>query len=75
MREGDVIRSAVKGRGLASIQASTRHLSSRVHQLTGHCNVNLMHDSVRELASAVESEYSISETSVVRTGRRVVLLM
>lgn len=67
VREGDAIRSAAKGRGLSSIQASTRNLASRVHQLTGHCNVSLMHDSVRDLAGAVESEYAISETNVVST--------
>ena len=50
---------------LASVQTSTRSLANRVHQLTGHCNVSLMHDSVRDLAGAVEPEFGLSETNVV----------
>ena len=65
MREGDAIRSAVRGHVLASVQSSSKTLASRVHQLTGHCNVSLMHDSVRDLATALEPEYGLSETNVV----------
>ena len=65
VREGDAIRSAAKGRGLSSLQASMRTLANRVHQLTGHCNVSLVHEAVRDLAGALEPEFGIPEISVV----------
>ena len=64
-KEVDSIRSAAKGRVLSSVNSSTRTLAENVHKLKSLCNINLMHDSVRDLAGAVEPEFKLSETNVV----------
>ena len=64
-KEADSIRSAARGRVLASIHSSTTTLADYVHKLKSLCNISLMHDSVRDLAGAVEPEFELSETNVV----------
>lgn len=64
-KEVDSIRSAAKGRVLTSVNSSTRTLAENVHKLKSLCNINLIHDSVRDLAGAVEPEFKLSETNVV----------
>ena len=64
-KEVDSIRSAARGQVLASVQASTDSLSGHVHKLKSLCNISLIHDSVRDLAAAVEPEFELSDTNVV----------
>ena len=64
-KEVDSIKSAARGRGLTSIQSSAHSLADNVHKLKSLCNISLMHDSVRELAGAVEATFELSETNVV----------
>jgi inositol polyphosphate-4-phosphatase len=70
-KEVDSIRSAARGRVLTSVHTSTRVLAENVHKLKSLCNVNLIHDSLRDLAGAVEPEFKLSETNVVALCRRV----
>lgn len=65
MREGDLIRSGARGHDLTGIQSSTRRLVENVHKLKSHCNVNVVHDSVRDLARSLEPQYELPEASVV----------
>ena len=64
-KEVDSIRSAARGRVLTSVHTSTRALAENVHKLKSLCNINLIHDSLRDLAGAVEPEFKLSETNVV----------
>ncbi|CAI8032215.1 Type II inositol 3,4-bisphosphate 4-phosphatase [Geodia barretti] len=70
-KEVDSIRSAARGRVLTSVHTSTRALAENVHKLKSLCNINLIHDSLRDLAGAVEPEFKLSETNVVALCRRV----
>ena len=74
-KEVDSIRSAARGRVLVSVCSSTRALAENVHKLKSLCNINLMHDSLRELAGAVEPEFKLSETNVVCTLPRSPVIM
>lgn len=65
MRAGDLIRSGARGHDLIGINTSTRNLADNVHKLKSHCNINLIHESVRDLAKSMEQQYRPSETNVV----------
>ena len=60
-----MIRSGARGQDRSSIQASSQRLVENVHKLKSHCNVNVMHDSVRDLARSVEPQYQLGEANVV----------
>ena len=62
--EGEKLRQAVRGAHFEEISKASRTISDRIHQLSGHCNINLVNDALRNWQGALK-EAGSSELNAV----------
>ena len=57
-KEAENLLQAVKSVAMATVQQSVYSLADLLHQLSGHCNVNMVNDALREWHESLEDHGS-----------------
>lgn len=52
--ETDKLRQAIRSAHFEEMSKASRTISDRIHQLSGHCNINLVNDALRYFQNALK---------------------
>ena len=53
-QEAEKLRQAIREHHFDEMSKASRTISDRIHQLAGHCNVNLVNDALRNWHGALK---------------------
>lgn len=62
--EADRLRELVSGLALEGMTKSMRAIADRVHQLSGHCNITLVNDALRDWHQSLNEQTSAQPDAV-----------
>lgn len=65
--EAEKLRHAVTEQCFDEMSKSSRTISDRIHRLAGHCNINLVNDSLRNWQGALKEGGATELNAVSKT--------
>ena len=67
-QEGDKLLAAAREGSMEGVQTTVRAIADWVHHLSGHCNVTLVNDALRNLCTALEDSVCKSSLPACISG-------